>query len=188
MPWQRRGAPPKRARSAIVAQCVDRQAPPKSLPRYILRSSRTRATCGSSSPGMSMSAATCRSARSRDNGGAEHARRPLSVSGALRGVPADGVGRDHGSAAGERFPQRALMLQDQQQTAKGDARHGDHAIDPQGPPAAQARPPAKTIGRLDHRAIRRDAARHAKAGSRGASTVQFAWILNDIPCKIASEA
>ena len=39
-------------------------------------------------------------------GGTEHARWPLSVSGALRGVPAEGVGGDLGSAAGEGFPQR----------------------------------------------------------------------------------
>lgn len=77
------------------------------------------------------------------------------------------------------------MLQDQQQTAKGDACQGDHAIDPQGPRATQARAPAKTSGRLDHSAIRRDAARYAKAGSPDSL---IAWISNDIPWKEVLQA
>jgi hypothetical protein len=35
-----------------------------------------------------------RTRRSRVSGGTEHARRSLSMAGALRGIPAEGVGRD----------------------------------------------------------------------------------------------
>lgn len=102
-----------------------------------------------------------RTRRSRwPSGGTEHARRPLSVSGALRGVPAEGVGRDRGSAAGEGFPQSALVFEDQQsQTARDNARQDNHAINPHRPQAPQAHAPAKTSDRLDHLTVRRETGR-----------------------------
>ncbi len=88
-----------------------------------------------------------------ERGGTEHARRPLSA-GALRGVPAEGVGRDIDSAAGEGLPQLALRPEDQQPQAKQDDNsQNNRAVDPHGPRAPQARAPAKTSGRLDHAAI-----------------------------------
>lgn len=89
-----------------------------------------------------------------ERGGTEHARRPLSASGALRGVPAEGVGRDIDSAAGEGLPQLALRPEDQQPQAKQDDNsQNNRAVDPHGPRAAKVRAPAKTSGRLDHAAI-----------------------------------
>lgn len=82
--------------------------------------------------------------------------------------PQTGSAETVGSAAGEGFPQSALVLEDHQpQTTQDHAGEDDHPIKPYRPRAAEARAPAQTSGRLDHAALRRDMVRRAKVGIAG---------------------